>query len=287
MTQILMDTSIFEDHPTVVALSDYGGDANRCQYYTYAFLYTGWRSLETWHRGILNLKRERFGDSRTMRYKDLGDRLRQQALPDWLLLADGLPGHLVVIAVDKGIRHLFKLEGKRLSEGLESEGLPGYSEDVAEKTLRVLHMLCYFAHFMVEPQSKFFWRTDEDEIAGSGGESVRQKRLGELFRRVLNLYIAHSLARVGYAAEFEDDELRIFEDGLSLPDLAAGALADLFTPGAEEYVAVKNREEILLWLARKKGSLNKFLFRLDFEDYNDSGEPLFTVKFLELNRANA
>lgn len=285
-TQTLLDMSIFEDHPTIVALSDYGGDANRCQYYTYAFLYTGWHSLEEWHQETLKLKEERFGDNRTITYKDLREEARQHALPNWLSIADGLSGHLIVIAVDKRVPHLFKLEGKSLSEALDSEGLSGYPEGVAEKTLRVLHMLCYFAYFMVRSQNKFFWKTDEDEIAGSGGKSVRHEQLGELFQRILNLYFTYSIATVGYAAKLEDYEQRLFEDGLSLPDLAAGALADFFTPGAEEYVEVKNREEILLWLTRKDTALRKLMFRLDFVDYTDSGEPRFTVKFLELNRAN-
>jgi hypothetical protein len=282
-TQSLLDTSIFKNHLTIVALSDYGGDLDRCQYHTYAFLYTGWHSLKRWHDKVLDLKKKRFRDNRTIRYKDLGDGRRQKALPEWLSLADELPGHLIVITVDKRIHHLFKVKGMSLAEAFQSEGFSGYPDDIAEKTVRVLHILCYFAHFMIRPKNLFFWKTDEDEIAGSGGESIRREQLGKLFCRILNLYIPYSLNRVGYAAELEDEQ-RIFEDGLSLPDLSAGALADFFTPGAEKYVVkVKNRKEILLWLARKGTALHKLMFRLDFVDYTDSGEPLLAVKFLELN----
>jgi hypothetical protein len=202
--QSLNDTSIFKNHPTIVALSDYGGYVGRCRYCTYAFLYAGWRSLERWHIEILQ---QSLGNLK-IKYSNLRQGRQQKALREWLELADKLPGHLLVIAVDKRIRHLFRVEGMGLSKVLEVEDFPGYSDDVAERTARVLHMLCYFAHFMAKPCNRFFWKTDEDGIAGSGGESIRKQQLGKLFRRILNLYIAHPLEKVGYAVDLKGGSSR-------------------------------------------------------------------------------
>jgi hypothetical protein len=184
-------------------------------------------------------------------------------LPEWLNLANSLPGYLIVVAVDKRIPHLFvDATGRELAETFASLGLSGYTSTVAEKTLRVLHMLCYFAALMLRPEKKFLWKTDEDDIAGSGGYSPRLRYLGELYRGVMNMYIAHPLVEFGYAVNLTGDELRFFEDGLSLPDLAAGACADYFSR-ARQHLYRYRRKEIILWLANEKTKLQKIFFRFD------------------------
>ena len=259
---VLESATAFDDHPTVIALSDYGGDANHCSYLTYAFLYAGYKALRQWHEQILRLKIARCGDERTIRYKDLRDTKRQTMLPEWLSLANSLPGYLIVGAVDKRIPNLFiDATGQELAETFASLGLSGYTSAVAEKTLRVLHMLCYFAALMLRPEKKFLWKTDEDDIAGSGGYSPRLRYLGELYRGVMNMYIAHPLVEFGYAVDLTGDELRFFEDGLSLPDLAAGACADYFSQARQLHLY--RREEIVLWLANEETLLQKIIFRFD------------------------
>lgn len=261
--RVLESTSAFDTHPTVIALSDYGGEAERCNYLTYAFLYAGYSRLLQWHADILSLKKKRFDDNRTIRYKNLNDKKRQDALSEWLALANSLLGYLIVVAVHKQIPHLFiDKTGKSLRETLTSIGFPGYSDAVAERTLRILHILCYFAALMLKPTKKLLWKTDEDNVAGSGGETTRLENLGELFRRVMNLYIAHPLAGLGYAVSLIGDERRFFEDGLSIPDLAAGACADYFSEAPE--LSKYRRPEIILWLANENVPLQKFIFRFDY-----------------------
>lgn len=275
----LESTTAFDDHPTVIALSDYGGEASHCSYLTYAFLYAGYKALRQWHENILRLKMDRFGDGRTMSYKDLRDRKRQAALLAWLALADSLQGYLIVVAIHKQIPYLFNnATGQSLVETLAFLGFPGYRKAVAEKTLRVLHMLCYFAALMLKPEKKFLWKTDEDDIAGSGGCSPRLRYLGELFRRVMNLYVSHPLAEFGYAVDLTGDELRFFEDGLSLPDLAAGACADLFSRAQQ--LRSYRREEIISWLANEETLLPKIIFRFD---YVRPG-PSFRIREVRLRR---
>ena len=89
ITAALSNRTVFSTHPTVMILSDYSGDAGGCDYSTYSFLFVGWSNLQEWHSSTSHLRSTVLG-TRIMEYKKLKDKRRQEALPEWLLLADAM-----------------------------------------------------------------------------------------------------------------------------------------------------------------------------------------------------
>lgn len=278
---MLSNREVFSGHPTIMVLSDYSGDARGCEYRTYSFLFVGWKSLQQWHISTSELRTTAL-ENRIPEYKKLGDHNRQQALKRWLSLADGIHGFLVTIAVHKQVR-IFRVEGTGLGEALESEGFGGWPDKTAERMARILHFLWFFARHMVAESSKLFWKSDEDSIAGSGGNSPRLQQLGSLLVRIGNLYLPHAVAEIGYAVgRSVDSPDRMLENALSIPDLAAGVLADFFSLQRSENVRKHGREEILHWFAVRGSSLVRFIIRVDPAGIGSDNRHMYQAKLVEI-----
>lgn len=266
---------------SVAVVSDYGGEHPGSDYVTYSFLFAAFEALHAWHDRIVQLKQEHFPDERTIEYKKLGDRLRQEALPAWLSLAGRLPGSLVTVAIQKEIDYLFLPSEGDLKWVLEAEGFAGYSLPVARKLIRILHFLCYFASHIFGAEQRVFWHTDRDSISGSGNDALLSQ-LGMILSRIARLYFSDLPEHMGYSDGLNEPD-RLFKDALSLPDLTAGVLADKFTHSREESAHGKSRESILRWIADEEKNLRHLIIRFDSHSPAPDGTRQFVPKLLTLH----
>ena len=266
---------------SVAVVSDYGGEHVGSEYKTYSFLFAAFEALQAWHERILQLKSRCFPDMRTIEYKKLGERLRQQALPEWLDLASRMPASIVTVAVQRDIDYLFLPTEGDLRQVLQDQGFSGYSLPVARKLIRIVHFMCFFASRVFGERHRVFWHTDRDSISGSGSSTLRAQ-LGAILYRVAKLYFSELPEHMGYSDGLDDPE-RLFEDALSLPDLTAGALADKFTESREELAHSKGRASILRWIADDQKNLCHLTIRFDSHDPTPDGTRQFVPKVVTLN----
>ncbi len=98
---------------------------------------------------------------------------------------------------------------------------------MAEKMIRILHVVCYWIAVLSVGGQKILWMTDNDAIAAN---ESKMEALGRLLAGILAIYTENKYQVLGYARPFsESKEDHNPSDLLSLPDLAAGAVESLFT----------------------------------------------------------
>jgi hypothetical protein len=141
-----------------------------------------------------------------------------------------------------------------------------------ERMFRVCHLLAVFIAGLSTSQQEIIWITDEDEIAAN---ESRLQLLKQTFMKVSTMYLGATPQQVHCATTAFDNGSLQMEDLASLPDLAAGALADAQTqlavcgnlPVNHGRVPVPNStakksEELLKWLSLPDRALRRMVFAL-------------------------
>jgi hypothetical protein len=276
----------FSSAESILFASDYGGEDQAATYRTYVFLVVNFQSIEPWFTKIRSIYETRFkGMPRTMDFKKLGDGVKQWALPEWLAAANDLDGCLFTLSVHSSIDTLFgqPSEAPEIAKKLKAANLGSWTDSTAEKVLRVLHFQGFISSLLLTDGQKLFWMMDRDSICPN------PDKLQELYNtwpRVLYLYLPKGfripLARIQtpfvpskptIPVKPED---RLYDDTLTYPDLAAGALQEFFAyhinqDGSwKKQNAKKKTVEILRWLAVRGTNLKRFNIRLDCVQENGS-----------------
>ena len=147
--------------------SDYGGEHRAARYQTISFLISDIADCAAWNSNRAQVRSQLLPDRRRMAYKNLGDGVRRRALPAFLDIANALPGVLITFIVHKLVRSLFSTNTRIDVSELESTPLEGLSTEVAEKALRVVHLLSLLLAGFSAPGQNVLWATDEDSIAAN------------------------------------------------------------------------------------------------------------------------
>lgn len=264
-----------KNNPSLFVFSDYGGVSADCEYNSYSFLLIGAASLKEWYPHVYELKEDRF---KTMDYKGLHSGQKRRALSNWLRISDEkLPGVLFCLLVNKHVETLIEFDEMSPSEALKSVGVRGYTEKVARKLILIVHYVCFLTS-LVKPASKLLWKTDEDDIAGSGGDGQLEDAFKLFFSRVAVSYELHSQfgdAMRVHCRKFSEPKSQMIEDALSLPDLAAGILADASSKNRVNRAVANERPEIWNWLSQNQGKLKKLIFRLEHDETTNLGYRIF------------
>lgn len=206
------------DGSPLVLASDYSGEHADPEFLVLSFLLTTCSSVMTaWEPARLTVRNKHLADGRRMSFKTLSEQLRINALPSFLDAASLLNGVLICVAVEK-------------SYSLSKDSLPPLLHDWAAEPLEKRLEICFFGSVVVNglrgSGQNVFWITDDDAIVSTEGAQVDAMNLmgGCLHKHPEE----HQEVRLGIASEFTDDDRRA-EDIVAIPDLAAGANAELLS----------------------------------------------------------
>lgn len=211
--------------------SDYSGDHKGPKYEICSFVVTSSDAEKKWDcprraRRQKYLSHPSFTSPPEMSYKALnGDRARLRALPEFLKLADSLPGVVLTVAIDKGIRFLSP-------EALAKEG-KFWKPEVFDRVLRCCHFVGMLASCLSRPGQNIAWFTDRDKIADT--DDRKQAIPAVLGQVIASLYLPHKLGCV-IVADNEGDSDMSWSDFLAIPDVISGAFAEVLNQHGEMFV---------------------------------------------------
>lgn len=253
----------FSDDSRIAVMSDYGGEHRDAAYETYSFLFVALDKIALFQAEMGSL-RQQYGihdKYSEFKYKDLKYGPRSRALPSYLELVDKtIHGALVTVAIDKEIGTVFGISKKEahatIREVLEGGGFGKWKGAVAEKLLRVQHILTAFAGAMTHDGQRLFWYSDADQI-NEDGKDRTFAHTQQLFGRIAPIYMQHGLEVLAFGKSFP--EKGYLDDLLSVPDFAAGMLQDLLTAQEKRVDFADSEEKQLLqkWMASPSDYLSK------------------------------
>lgn len=206
--------------------SDYGGEHNSSKYQTIAFFMADMDQCAAWQPVWEDVRnRSRLG-RRRIAFKNINDTVRADALMRFLNAANMIPGLVVVFAIHKLAGSMFGSGNKLVPASLTFQPLRALPAPVAEKLMRIVHLLGLLIAGFSSPNQDVLWVTDEDGIAAN---STRVRYLVDALGLVLSNLLSHRLGNVRVATVNQDKDDLSLEDLLAIPDIAAGCLADVLS----------------------------------------------------------
>jgi hypothetical protein len=165
-------------------------------------------------------------DGRRMSFKGLSDRRRKTALIPFLRFADHLVGVCVTMAVRKSIRHIC-INSKSfdfLQENLRFEGR--WNPASLERMLRIVNLVGMLLGGLSKPNQNVYWISDEDQLFANPRTA---RDLQMMIGKYTSHYVDHPLGELGIGTTAIDPGDRFEEDLAAIPDLLAGAIAEIIT----------------------------------------------------------
>lgn len=115
--------------------------------------------------------------------------------------------------------------------------------------------------------------SDEDEIAAN---EARLRQLTDTFALVASQYLPHNLKHLRVCTTHSDNGSRQLEDLGAIPDLAAGALSEIWSAYCDQSslpkgplivpvprTASSKSRQIMEWLSREARPLSKIVFTME------------------------
>ena len=269
---------------TFLMVADFSGQSASQLFETYSFLFLDLEQYSDWfHRQKLFRTNSSIA-RRRIAFKLLNDSRRREALTSFLSMADNIDGCLVTFAISKNSQKLFREE---LPSSENDDMLSSWKPKLREHILKIVHLSAYLAAAFSKPNQDFFWLIDEDSAA-SNDHQVTQ--LTKVFAHVLSHYLPHNLRHIRCGTSRSDSGSLDLEDLLAIPDLAAGAIAEITTgllssdalPKTDQVVPLPDglspkSRLIATWLAHLNSTLRRELFLLEL-DKIQSGSKLTHCK---------
>jgi hypothetical protein len=250
---------------------DFGGESADSHYQTYSFLAFGWNHSFHFQEEVSRVKTAHGLSSGTeIKYERLNhDGRLERCLPDYLRLADWLPGFLLTVVVDKEITSLFGPPGPQteimLRDELKKIGICINRPHIVEKLLRVAHPAAYLVALLSNEGQNIFWFPDDDAISPN---KDRGQGTALLFQSLLNAYGRKAYGTFGWATPTLIEQPDRLCNLLSLTDLAAGSverfMSNRKTAGN---VRLKTQAELVLhWLGHQGLGLKKHTVHISLAD---------------------
>jgi hypothetical protein len=228
---------------TILLTSDYGGAHKESLYETISFLVIDLQYAWLWDELRVALRKKFLRDNRRMGYKSLNDQRRRDALVPFLRAANTLPGLLVTFVLDNQATFLLSDDPPDKSDSAVGM-LSGWSKSSFRKLTRVGHLAALLVAGMSAPKQNVIWISDDDELAPNV-EKIREAT--RVFGHLLNHTLNHDLSHIRFGTtSFTDGGQRQVEDAVALPDLAAGAIAEIFSGVHRNVGSLANTGKLLL-----------------------------------------
>jgi hypothetical protein len=211
--------------------SDYSGDNQRSDYRVYSFLLADADYSPCYPELRKQLRVELLPNRRRMSYKNLNDRIRQKALIPFLNAADAFAGLCCAIVVHKGLKWM-STSPNSLRQWQQLHGVEAHWNLRAfESMARIAHFYCLLLSVATRPHQHVTWITDQDEIVANDD---RLTDVMNFVAKISGLYIDHPLGEFAMNSTQVDTNDRAFEDFVAVPDLVAGAFADIVTVWSQQ-----------------------------------------------------
>lgn len=220
----------FRNSSEVVIFSDYGGEHKQSRFTSYSFLITTPFEVQRMFPYIADLRQKYSTNGRVMNYKNLRDKLRLHALPEYLHHYNYLNGIMLNVLVDKySLESIFMKNGFNVTSE-ELKDFAGYKKGVLEKTIRIIHFLSLLINGICAPGQDIYWITDDDEIIAN--DKILSK-MSSIFSDIIRNYVDFQLGELVISPlSHNEDPHKIIEEFCGIPDLAAGTL-----PNIQDYLA--------------------------------------------------
>ena len=254
----------------LIIASDYGGDHKGCRFRAFSFLLASLDALGGWLKAREQFRLRYLRDGRRMSFTQLGDRYRRAALPKFLEIAETIPGNLATVLIDRRIQSIFSGRDDLDNAQLATLRAAGWSANSLERLATITHFVAFFLAGFSRAGQNVLWVSDEDEIAAN---ETRQKQLTEIFGIVASNYLPHNLRHARIGTTHSDNGSLELEDLGAIPDLAAGALSEIYSAYSDQNalpsgavvvpvpqtVSWKSRQ-IMNWLSQDINLLSKIVF---------------------------
>lgn len=277
----------------LIGASDYSGRHKTSRFEVMAFLLCDWEQCREWLRRRAYLRERLLPRRRIMSFKGLHDRMKQDALASFLDAANTIPGIVVAVAVDRSLGPIFAEDREIGWEGPGIETLRDLPGGVLEKLVRTFAFAGLFVSGLSAPAQDLLWFSDEDEIVAN---EARLRAATTLFANVASHFLNHDLRHLRPGTTKCDDGSLTIEDLAAIPDLAAGAIAELvgkmrqsgrypegqvIVPSPAD-LSIKSRY-LAAWLSDSNSALKKLTWILLPRD-TGSG---FVLHWLDLHRVDS
>jgi hypothetical protein len=192
--------------------------------------------------------RKRFlKDHRRMCYKGMNDRRKRSALVPFLDTARSMAGLLATVSVEKEFAPELRLE--EAERNRLPDTVRGWPAHVIRRSIWITHFGAVLIAGLSRRQQNLLWFTDEDDIAANDQRVIDAT---PLVAGILSSYLAHDMGHMMFGTTKCDSGDLSIEDFAAIPDLAAGALAEIPRVGAVR-TALRGRVpgkalNILSWL---------------------------------------
>lgn len=249
--------------------TDFGGEHKESKYYTYSILICGYNHSFGLNEEMKKLRQKFKQGNKEISFKDFAFGPIKRALEDYLNTIDFfVVGLLYNVVISKNIYSLFGLDKSNknfITDLLNDRNLGEWKPKVAEKNLRIIHIVSYLINLLTRSDQKILWMTDNDAIAPNHKKHLETL---EIFKNVLPLYTTNKYKMIGGALPFEENGIS-FLDFLSITDIAAGTLEQYFTErckGLGKIEVKEGAEKVLQWLAHDGIGLKKQTIFLNLDD---------------------
>ena len=252
--------------PTLVVTSDYGGCHKGSKFETLSFLLAALDQGGEWESKRRLIRQMLLPGGRRMSFKNLNDRHRRNALASLLDAANEIPGVVVTFCVSNSL-DLAAL-GDEAIDRTESDLAPLhlFRPSAFRRLVRLSAFVGLFLGGLSAPMQDVLWFSDQDEIVA---DEKRIRAATKVAAQVCAMFAHHPMGHLRFGSTRCDDGSRSIEDLAAIPDLAAGAFAEMLMkagtggvpsvdlvmplPGS---LTMKSRY-ILSWLANQSVPLKK------------------------------
>lgn len=250
--------------------SDYSGDDKSAKFDAIAFLIMPFHSINEWHQKSQSIRKKYLHDKRTISYKKLGDRKRDNALLPYLSEANSIEGLIVVALVDKKIKSMFDSSSQTLIKDPQFAAYSDWDAKSFEKMMRTVHFVTCFLSGLAQKGQDIIWISDNDSMMPN------DQRLGDFRGVFLQILDQFGWLRFPNVVIETGNSNTLLEDIIAIPDLAAGALVHLL----DEWVELVNAlalgisiptpstlkpktKRLLKWLEDETQPLKRFFIVID------------------------
>lgn len=275
------DKIIASARPTAIAgpaffiASDSSGTDAKSRYRVTAYLCFGFADWMLWEVVRRDFRSRHLRDGRRMSFKALSDRRRRAVLKGFLGAALNMSGLCFVVITNRAIRHLCLPTGEDYNRLRETASLQSRWKDrELEEAVRTTYTVALLVGGMSQPNQTVTWLSDEDNLFSNERHSLDVARLLGNFTEH---HVKHPLGARGIGTTALDEGDRAIEDIVAIPDLVAGAVAEMANAVADacggripnnlaiDYTGKVSPKSDLIssWLWEARGQLARVVARID------------------------
>jgi len=264
--------------PMVFIASDYGGSHKSSKYEVFSVVYVDAEASSEWEARRRHIRQQFMGDGRRMSFKRLGDRQRQKAIGPFLWAAEALSGVCVSLVIRKSLRPLHgdKAVFDQFRKAIPLQGK--WRDRQLERMMRITHLVSFLTGGLSRPGQHIYWISDQDDVFA---DKLKSADSAQVVSRFTSHYVKHPLGELGVGTTALDEGDRFEEDLAAIPDLVAGATAELATQLVEvcggciphgvaipfDRLLVRKVELLSDWLYDDRGSFKRVIIL--FEKQHD------------------